>query len=182
MIREKLFTVLLLGLLAIAVSLPQQPKSKRPTPVFKQSKTGGLLLPDNATLIRENIVDTFSCNDRIYGYYADMENECQVFHVCMPQTRGSIRWSFICPAETVFNQATFVCTQTESSIPCEESEKYYVLNEYIGKEVEEEEEADQDRGKKNATKILEPEVETVSKKSFPKNSRLLNEEKLFRLY
>lgn len=35
MIREKLFTVLLLGLLAIAVSLPQQPKSKRPTPVFK---------------------------------------------------------------------------------------------------------------------------------------------------
>lgn len=193
-----------------------------------------MLLPDNATLIRENIVDTFSCKDRIYGYYADMENECQIFHVCMPQTRGSIRWSFICPAETVFNQvnipsvtfnsiyqgifwnkkklrnidipyalililkiqrqlifllslnkkgiiiyiliylqATFVCTQTESSIPCEESEKYYALNEDIGKEVEEEEEADQDRGKKNATKILEPEVETVSKKLSPKNFRLL---------
>ncbi|XP_071553291.1 uncharacterized protein [Temnothorax nylanderi] len=182
MTREKLVAALLLGLLAIALSLPQQPKSKRPTPVFKQSKTGALLLPDNATLIRENIVDTFSCKDRIYGYYADMENECQVFHVCMPQTRGSIRWSFICPAETVFNQATFVCTQTESSIPCEESEKYYSLNEEIGKEVEEEEEADQDRGKKNATKILKPEVETLSKKSSPKTSRLLNREKLFQLY
>ena len=35
MTREKLFAVLLLGLLAIALSLPQQPKSKRPTPVFK---------------------------------------------------------------------------------------------------------------------------------------------------
>ncbi|XP_011157347.1 uncharacterized protein LOC105194222 isoform X1 [Solenopsis invicta] len=173
MTRDKLFAVLLLGLLAIALSLPQQPKSKRPTPVFKVSKTGGLRLPDNATLIRENIVDTFSCQDRIYGYYADMENECQLFHVCMPQTRGSIRWSFICPAETVFNQATFVCTHTENSIPCEESEKYYALNEDIGKEVEEEEEADQDRGKKNATKILEPEVETLSKKTSSKSSRML---------
>lgn len=77
-----------------------------------------------------------------------------------------------------FLQATFVCTQTESSIPCEESEKYYALNEDIGKEVEEEEEADQDRGKKNATKILESEVETVSKKPFPTNSRLLSRERL----
>ncbi|XP_011643637.1 uncharacterized protein LOC105431255 isoform X2 [Pogonomyrmex barbatus] len=181
MMREKLIiTALLFGLLAITLSLPQQPpKSKRPIPVFKQNKTGGLLLPDNATLIRDNIVDTFSCQNRIYGYYADMENECQVFHVCMPQTRGSIRWSFICPAETVFNQATFVCTQTESSIPCEESEKYYALNEEIGKEVEEEEEADQHRGKKNATKIVESEVETVSKKSPLKNSRSLSQDWLF---
>lgn len=74
-------------------------------PLF-QNKTGGLELPDNATLIRENIVDNFSCQDRIYGYYADMENDCQIFHVCMPQIRGSTRWSFICPAETVFNQVS----------------------------------------------------------------------------
>ncbi|EFN72764.1 hypothetical protein EAG_06124 [Camponotus floridanus] len=178
MTREKFLVVLFLGFIAIVLSLPQQSKSKRPIPVFKQPKIGGLLLPDNATLIRENIVDTFSCQNRIYGYYADMENECQVFHVCLPQTRGSIRWSFICPAETVFNQATFVCTQTESSIPCEDSEKYYVLNEEIGKEIEEEEEADQELGKENTTKISE--LETVSKKSFSKNSKLLNRERLFR--
>jgi len=83
---------------------------------------------------------------------------------------------------SIYLQATFVCTQTESSIPCEESEKYYTLNEDIGKEVEEEEEADQDRGKKNATKILEPEVETVLKKSSSKNSRLLSRERIFRLH
>ncbi|KAH0946748.1 hypothetical protein HN011_006475 [Eciton burchellii] len=169
---KKLFAVLLLAnCVAIALSLPQQSKPKRP---ILPPKTGGLLLPDNATLIRENIVDTFSCQDRIYGYYADMENECQIFHVCMPQTRTAIRWSFICPAETVFNQATFVCTQTESSIPCEESEKYYALNEEIGKEVEEEEEADQDRGKENVTKVLLVDAETVSKKPFPRNARLIN--------
>ncbi|XP_012230901.1 uncharacterized protein [Linepithema humile] len=177
MAREKFFVVLCLCFVAIALSVPQQSKSKRPTPVYKQPVTGGLLLPDNATLIRENIVDTFSCQDRIYGYYADMENGCQVFHVCMPQTRGAIRWSFICPGETVFNQATFVCTRTESSIPCEESEKYYVLNEDIGKEVEEEE-ADEERGKENITKTVEPGLETVSKKS-PRNSRLTNRERLF---
>ncbi|XP_066596442.1 uncharacterized protein [Prorops nasuta] len=115
---------------------PQQyPRSKRPLPVFKR-RFGGLELPDNATSIRENIVDTFSCANRIYGYYADVENECQVFHVCMPQTRGALRWSFICPMETVFNQATFVCTRTEDSIPCEEAENYYFLNEDIGKEEE----------------------------------------------
>jgi len=71
-------------------------------------------------------------------------------------------------------QATFVCTQTESSIPCEESEKYYALNEEIGKEVEEEEEADQDRGKENVTKVLLVDAETVSKKPFPRNARLIN--------
>ncbi|KAH0547458.1 uncharacterized protein LOC123268416 [Cotesia glomerata] len=107
--------------------------SRRPTPIFRENMPE-LLLPSNASLIRENIVDTFSCENRIYGYYADIDNECQVFHVCMPQNRGSRRWSFICPSETVFNQATFVCTRINESIPCEESEQYYVLNEEIGKE------------------------------------------------
>jgi len=35
MTREKFFAVLLLGLLTIALSLPQQQKPKRPNPVFK---------------------------------------------------------------------------------------------------------------------------------------------------
>lgn len=72
-----------------------------------------------------------------------------------------------------------MCTRTESSIPCEESEKYYALNEEIGKEVEEEEEADQDRGKQNSTKIFVSEVETVSKKP-PRNLRLTDRERSFR--
>jgi len=39
MTREKFFAVLLLGLLTIALSLPQQQKSKRPNPVFKVFET-----------------------------------------------------------------------------------------------------------------------------------------------
>ncbi|XP_043262339.1 U-scoloptoxin(01)-Er1a-like [Colletes gigas] len=173
MIRQSYPIVLLVGVFAIVWALPQQSKSRRPVPEFK-NKTGGLELPNNATLIRENIVDNFSCQDRIYGYYADMENDCQVFHVCMPQARGSTRWSFICPAETVFNQATFVCTLTENSIPCEESESFYNLNEAIGKEVEEEE-----SDMEHATKESDA-VEPISSKPPVRTSRILNRKKSLR--
>jgi hypothetical protein len=66
-------------------------------------------LPSNATAIRENIVDTFSCDGKVYGYYADVDNECQLFHICYPVqladgTSTIYKWSFICPAETIFNQ------------------------------------------------------------------------------
>ncbi|KAK0166201.1 hypothetical protein PV328_004642 [Microctonus aethiopoides] len=133
MIRQ--FFIAFIGMIAIVLINSQQHKSHRPTPVFRESITQ-LTLPNNATAIRDNIIDNFSCENRIYGYYADIDNECQIFHVCLPQNRGSIRWSFICPAETVFNQETFVCTRTNNSIPCEESEKYYILNEEFGKEDE----------------------------------------------
>ncbi|XP_031773165.1 U-scoloptoxin(01)-Er1a-like [Apis florea] len=170
MIRRTCLILSLALLLSIVWTFPQQPKSRRPIPQFK-NKTGGLELPDNATLIRENIVDNFSCQDRIYGYYADMENDCQIFHVCMPQARGSTRWSFICPAETVFNQATFVCTKTENSIPCEESEKFYNLNEAIGKEVEEEE---------NDVEQKESDAEPISSRPPARTSRISNPKKMSR--
>nr|QGT33394.1 cuticular protein 1-N [Microplitis mediator] len=127
----------------LCVQVFGQKFSRRPIPIFRDQMPE-LLLPNNATAIRENIVDTFSCENRIYGYYADIDNECQVFHVCMPQNRGSRRWSFICPAETVFNQETFVCTRINESIPCEESEQYYVLNEEFGKEEPEDTENEED--------------------------------------
>lgn len=37
-----------------------------------------LSLPSNATSIRADISDNFSCKGKSYGYYADVENECQV--------------------------------------------------------------------------------------------------------
>lgn len=68
-----------------------------------------LTLPSNATSIRSDITDNFSCAGRTYGYYADVENDCQIFHVCLPVTypdgqERQFRWSFICPEETTFNQ------------------------------------------------------------------------------
>lgn len=70
-----------------------------------------MTLPSNATSIRSDITDNFSCEGRIYGYYADVENDCQIFHVCLPVTypdgkETQFRWSFICPEETTFNQVS----------------------------------------------------------------------------
>ncbi|XP_055840603.1 titin [Episyrphus balteatus] len=97
-----------------------------------------LNLPSNATSIRADITDGFSCDNKTYGYYADVENECQIFHVCLPVTyadgkENTFRWSFICPEETVFSQEYFTCMRSEDmSINCEESFKYYELNRNFG--------------------------------------------------
>ncbi|XP_072937672.1 uncharacterized protein [Epargyreus clarus] len=106
--------------------------------MVNQTKADTLNLPANATSIRENITDTFSCENRTYGYYADVDNDCQIFHVCLTSkgARGrntTYKWSFICPKETVFNQEVLVCTRPRESIPCEDSSLYYDLNLEIGK-------------------------------------------------
>jgi len=96
-----------------------------------------LTLPSNATSIRANIEDSFSCEGREYGYYADVENDCQIFHVCLPVTYANgrsqmFRWSFICPEETIFNQEMFTCTRYDESIDCAESPRFYSLNNNFG--------------------------------------------------
>ena len=44
---------------------------------------------------------SFSCSSRVEGgYYADVDQRCQVYHVCLQQTEVS----FLCPNGTLFNQ------------------------------------------------------------------------------
>lgn len=97
---------------------------QRETPAVKEIETSSaevttpdmmiistLNLPSNATSIRADITDGFSCRNRTYGYYADVDNDCQIFHVCLPVgyadgKESTFRWSFICPEETVFSQVS----------------------------------------------------------------------------
>jgi len=94
-------------------------------------------LPDNATLIRSNIVDTFSCAGRSFDYYADVENDCQVFHICAPQKEifkddpavasvpdVTYHYSFICNSFTIFSQDTRTCAWSKEALPCSEAERY----------------------------------------------------------
>jgi len=95
-------------------------------------------LPSNSTSIRANIVDTFDCTGKVYGYYADVDNDCQVFHVCLPQTfaDGSekmFKWSFICGEDTIFNQESLTCARAEDAVPCQEAPALYSLNDNFGK-------------------------------------------------
>jgi len=126
--------------------------------VVKNAPTGSLLigarangaslpalrdrLISNYTQIRPDseIKDTFSCEGREYGYYADVDNECQIFHVCLPIDRlpypplkeneaappsVTYTFSFICPFYTIFSQDVLVCAWEREAIPCSSSAQLY---------------------------------------------------------
>ncbi|XP_047483977.1 U-scoloptoxin(01)-Cw1a-like [Penaeus chinensis] len=88
-------------------------------------------LPSNATVVNGGpIVTGFSCDGLKYGYYADLNNGCRVFHICYPYLDAeeflrTRMFSFICGLGTVFNQVTLVCDFPNDSIPCEDSPNYY---------------------------------------------------------
>lgn len=117
----------------------QSNRPPRPRAAESETSRPKLELPSNATAIRADISDNFSCENRIYGYYADVENECQIFHVCLPvmnqdeRRERSFRWSFICPEETYFSQKAFTCVRMEDMFnDCKDSEQYYELNKSFG--------------------------------------------------
>ncbi|MCL4166225.1 UNVERIFIED_CONTAM: hypothetical protein GTU68_040260 [Idotea baltica] len=41
--------------------------------------------------------ESFTCDDKPYGYYADPQNECKIFHVCLPVPNddGEVGYSYI---------------------------------------------------------------------------------------
>jgi len=101
-----LFSGLALMFVLVAATPVSRERRQTDEPLTIEEQMG---LPSNASAIRPNIVDTFSCENRIYGYYADVDNECQLFHVCYPVamadgTSQVFKWSFICPEQTIFNQ------------------------------------------------------------------------------
>lgn len=82
-------------------------------------------LPSDSESIRSNIVDSeFTCDDRQPGYYADIDNDCQIFHRCVEDPKAI--YSFICPEQTIFNQKVLVCVWNNSmDFDCEDSDDYY---------------------------------------------------------
>lgn len=75
------------------------------------------------------VQQVFSCEGRIYGYYADVANNCQIFHVCAPPEG---QYSFFCPNQTIFDQRYMVCSDPSDAVPCNEAENYYALNQNFG--------------------------------------------------
>lgn len=41
-------------------------------------------LPSGVELLRSQVITSFSCAGRPYGYFADVANDCAIFHVCYP--------------------------------------------------------------------------------------------------
>jgi len=87
----------------------------------RRSKNSNLnQLPFNFRIPRTG----FSCKGRAPGYYADMEAECTVYHMC--NARGGGR-GFLCPQGTKFNQKTMVC-DFAARVKCDQSSNFFHRN------------------------------------------------------
>ncbi|XP_015791512.1 uncharacterized protein LOC107368238 [Tetranychus urticae] len=70
-------------------------------------------------------VSDFRCSNKIYaGYYADVQSDCQIWHLCEPNGRHH---SFSCPNGTLFNQLYRVCDWWYN-VDCPKSREYYHIN------------------------------------------------------
>merc|ERR1719245_2183226 len=80
---------------------------------------------------------SFLCDGQAEGgYYADVEAECQVFHICGNDGNGGLtKYSFLCPNGTIFQQQYFVCDWW-FNVDCSLAEDLYSLNEEYAAERE----------------------------------------------
>ncbi|GAB6031116.1 hypothetical protein CHUAL_007923 [Chamberlinius hualienensis] len=97
------------------------------------------VLPDGANIIVGEIREGFTCEGKIYGYYADINNDCKIFHVCVPvldaegqPSQPALIFSFFCNNGTLFNQENLVCDHAEN-VDCSQSETFYSVNQEFGK-------------------------------------------------
>ncbi|XP_042235237.1 U-scoloptoxin(01)-Cw1a-like [Homarus americanus] len=81
--------------------------------------------------ITGQVVQSFTCEGRPYGYYADVDNACRVFHICLPipddlgQIIETAHFSFICGNQTIFDQETLTCNHPAYAFPCDQAESLY---------------------------------------------------------
>ncbi|XP_076323367.1 uncharacterized protein LOC143232155 [Tachypleus tridentatus] len=104
---------------------------------LSRSKRQAYELPDGASLLlRKALEKDFKCDNQNNGYYADVANDCRVFHICHTNlksdgTSETLQWSFACGNQTVFNQRTLTCTFPEDAVLCAESNNYFFLNDRL---------------------------------------------------
>lgn len=101
-----------------------------------RSKREAYDLPDGAELIVGSIKTTFECPAK-NGYFADVDNECLIFHVCnvvtYPDGKTEVQqFSFFCGNQTMFNQLTLTCAFPEDAVPCQNAPDFFYVNDNIG--------------------------------------------------
>jgi len=115
-----------------AVALVMLATATRGLPQAEVTADQSYQFPADAELYLEAPLDTsFTCEGLDYEFYADINNNCQVFHVCQPvendlgQIESYNQWSFICGNTTVFDQATLTCNYAKDAMPCQQSPQLY---------------------------------------------------------
>ncbi|XP_067118219.1 U-scoloptoxin(01)-Er1a-like [Centruroides vittatus] len=107
------------------------------TSALPRTKRQAYALPDGVELLIGSIKTSFTCSGD--GYFADVENNCQIFHVCQTVVRedGSpetYQWSFMCGNQTIFNQYSLTCADPYESVPCGSARDFFYVNGNIGNE------------------------------------------------
>lgn len=118
------FTIALAIVIAVASS--GRPRAKREA----------YDLPDGAELVVGSIKTTFQCPEK-NGYFADVDNNCLIFHVCNVVTHADghtevQQFSFFCGNQTMFNQLSLTCAFPEEAVPCQNAPEFYYVNDNIG--------------------------------------------------
>ncbi|XP_045110272.1 activating signal cointegrator 1 complex subunit 2 homolog [Portunus trituberculatus] len=128
---------------AVTSAQPRQSYNTQETTPTPQAETTSaapqepLNLSSGASFMLGAISTTFSCLDRPYGYYADPDNHCRIFHVCNPSflSDGSVhtyQYSFMCGEGTVFDQKEMTCVAEWAATPCPEASSFYLRNQEFG--------------------------------------------------
>lgn len=75
---------------------------------------------------RTPILTDFTCQGKLSGFvYADVQTDCEMFHVCVPVGKGKMfDYRLFCASNTAFNQRLGICEEKEN-FKCSASEKYY---------------------------------------------------------
>lgn len=68
-----------------------------------------------------NLTFRFICKEMPPGFYADMDYNCRIFHVCENSGDG---FPVICANDTVFDQKQRICT--DEIIDCQHAHEWYV--------------------------------------------------------
>ncbi|KAK9890984.1 hypothetical protein WA026_013322 [Henosepilachna vigintioctopunctata] len=84
-----------------------------------------LLLRNKRDVELDNITFSFDCSKRAIGFYADVEYNCQFFHMCDQNGR---RVPHMCANDTTFNQEYRIC-DWHYNFNCSEAPMWYYLNE-----------------------------------------------------
>merc|ERR1719495_693630 len=90
---------------------------------------------DDYPIFAEVPPTSFLCDGQVEGgYYADVDTDCQAFHICAADAEGGLtKYSFLCPNGTLFNQQYFICDWW-FNVDCSLAENLYSRNAEVAAE------------------------------------------------
>ena len=94
--------------LALAEAIPGQPGDDYP--VFSEPPDTSFTCGDKIEVMGSLIPQSYGKRHHLQGYYGDPEADCQSFHICANDgVGGLLKYTFLCPNGTIFNQQYFIC-------------------------------------------------------------------------